>query len=493
MGGASYSKVVAFVTRDGPSGAELLTFDHPNAGVQVPAGTLEAAENPLDGARREAWEETGLDELRLVAPLGQCNEGPTGERVRHFFHFVSEVETAEDWWVVTPDGGGLCWHCRWAPLADVRLVAGQQEWLDPVRTSMATASARQPAPRPRVAIDARHRNDTTSELFWAPPFGGDRTLHSWLSPEEVSSAEVIERALAVCFTVDGRIVLVSGDGKTLWNHPGGGREMGESIEQTMRREVYEEACAHMLASTLLGYDRFVEIDGAGNVLRINHHARFAARVALEPFVARHETAGRMLVDMSEVSTLLPTWQAESLRRLLDLAGEASAAPGWMVVELATARRELSLRELTVADADHYFALIDRNRLHLTSHGDYAGMATITLAQVQASLATPTDDNTRFGIWLGGRLVGRVDLNPYNPPNYVLGVWLDESTTGKGHATDACRAAIAFARSHLRAGDIWAGVTHGNDPSVALLGRLGFERVAELEHHTRFRLPQSTGA
>ena len=493
MGGVSVGKVVAFVTRNGPAGAELLVFYHPNAGVQVPAGTLEAAEDPLAGARREAWEETGLDDLRLVAPLGQRTDGLAGEVVRHFFHFVSEVETAEEWWVVTPDGGGLCWHCHWTPLSEVRLVAGQQEWLDPVRTSLATASALQPAPRPRVAIDARYRNATSYELFWAPPFGGGRTFRSWLSPEKVSSAEVIERALAVCFTVDGRIVLVSGDGKTLWNHPGGGREAGESIEQTMRREVYEEACAHVLASTLVGYDRFVEIDGTGTVVRINHQARFAARVALEPFIARHETAGRTVVDIDAVPGLLPTWQPESLRRLLDLAAEASASPGWMAVELATARRGLSLRELTVADADHYFALIDRNRLHLTRHGDYAGMATITPAQVQASLATPTDDNARLGIWLDGCLVGRVDLNPYSPPNYVLGVWLDEAVTGKGHTTLACRAAIAFARSHLRAGDIWAGVTHGNHRSVALLGRLGFEWVAELDRHTRFRLPQSSGA
>jgi ribosomal-protein-serine acetyltransferase len=455
--------------------------------VQLPAGTLETGEDPLAGAFREAWEETGLDHLRLVQRLGQQVEN------RHFFHFVSDVESAEEWWVITPDGDGLCWRCRWAPLASAGLVTGQQEWLEAVRTRLVSAAERQPAPRPRAVVDSPHYNATTVELFRAPPFGGRRTLQSWLSPDEVDSADVVTRALGVCFTVDGRVVLVSADGRSFWSHPGGGRDSGESIEETLCREVYEEACAHVLASTLLGYDRFVEVDGTGNVLSVDYQARFAARVALEPFVARDETVGRTLVDLDDVPALLPTWHPRSRRRLLDLAYEASRAPGWMAVELPTARPGLMLRELTAADADDYYALIERNRRHLTRHGDYGELATTTLEQASESLTRAPDDNTRFGIRLDGRLVGRVDLNPLNPPNYVLGVWLDEAATGKGHATEACRTALAFARSHLRATDVWAGVTHGNERSVALMGRLGFDGVAELDHHTRFRHRAGRGA
>jgi 8-oxo-dGTP pyrophosphatase MutT (NUDIX family) len=51
-------KVTAFITSD--DGRSLLLFQHPNAGVQIPAGTVEADETPAEAVLREAAEETGL-------------------------------------------------------------------------------------------------------------------------------------------------------------------------------------------------------------------------------------------------------------------------------------------------------------------------------------------------------------------------------------------------------------------------------------------------
>jgi 8-oxo-dGTP pyrophosphatase MutT (NUDIX family) len=56
-------KVTAFVTRSSPQGPELLLFEHPYAGIQLPAGTVEAGEPHADAAAREALEETGLTDL----------------------------------------------------------------------------------------------------------------------------------------------------------------------------------------------------------------------------------------------------------------------------------------------------------------------------------------------------------------------------------------------------------------------------------------------
>ena len=67
-------RAVAYITRGERSAPELLMFDHtpqyPTAGTQVPAGGLEAGETPLEGALREAFEETGLTGLTPREYLG---------------------------------------------------------------------------------------------------------------------------------------------------------------------------------------------------------------------------------------------------------------------------------------------------------------------------------------------------------------------------------------------------------------------------------------
>lgn len=63
-------KVTAFITRASPRGEELLLFEHPYAGIQVPAGTMEEGEMPEQAAVREAYEETGLAGLAVDRYLG---------------------------------------------------------------------------------------------------------------------------------------------------------------------------------------------------------------------------------------------------------------------------------------------------------------------------------------------------------------------------------------------------------------------------------------
>ena len=53
---------------------------------------------------------------------------------------------------------------------------------------------------------------------------------------------------------DGEVVLISPDGQR-WGWPGGRPEPGESWEQTLRREILEEACATVTCARLLGFVR----------------------------------------------------------------------------------------------------------------------------------------------------------------------------------------------------------------------------------------------
>jgi 8-oxo-dGTP pyrophosphatase MutT (NUDIX family) len=61
-------KVTVFITREIRGGHQLLLIDHPNAGIQIPAGTVEPSETPEQAAVRETLEETGLT---ILSPL-QC-------------------------------------------------------------------------------------------------------------------------------------------------------------------------------------------------------------------------------------------------------------------------------------------------------------------------------------------------------------------------------------------------------------------------------------
>ncbi len=119
-------KAFAYITHRG----RLLVFRHPlapEAGIQVPAGTIEPGESPAEAVLREAAEETGLSGLTVACFLGERRRdmrdfGRDEVHHRYFFHLVCPGEPAETWlnYEQDPsDGGELpVFEFAWALLPD---------------------------------------------------------------------------------------------------------------------------------------------------------------------------------------------------------------------------------------------------------------------------------------------------------------------------------------------------------------------------------------
>lgn len=75
-------KVSALITRKNGSTQDLLVFRHPTAGIQVPAGTVEAGESLEDAVFREIQEEAGITQVRLLKKLATLEQPlKTNQRV----------------------------------------------------------------------------------------------------------------------------------------------------------------------------------------------------------------------------------------------------------------------------------------------------------------------------------------------------------------------------------------------------------------------------
>jgi 8-oxo-dGTP diphosphatase len=140
-------KVIAYITRNSKDGSrELLVFEHrdyPDAGIQVPAGTVKAGELPEVAVIREVEEETGLADCRLLAKLGVYDwfNPYTGQvNERHVFHLAAPAGTEDSWTWVETDGGrvpeleGYVFLLRWVGLDEPLELAGEQgDYLGAIR------------------------------------------------------------------------------------------------------------------------------------------------------------------------------------------------------------------------------------------------------------------------------------------------------------------------------------------------------------------------
>ena len=130
-------KVLAYVTR----GDALLVFlqpEFPDAGLQVPAGTIEQGEDAMAAALREVEEESGLTGVSVTEFLGQYefHMAPYRDELqeRHVFHLVENGAAPATWRHWETHGGGsepIEFEFFWKRLdgSDLGLAGGQGQLL----------------------------------------------------------------------------------------------------------------------------------------------------------------------------------------------------------------------------------------------------------------------------------------------------------------------------------------------------------------------------
>ncbi len=129
-------KVLAYLVR----GTDVLVFEHvgmPEAGIQVPAGTVEYGESAEAALLREVAEETGV----LLRDSGKClgrfpwyREDRNEQHYRNVFRIDAPTGLADTWDHLPRGGGeeqGLVFRCFWMPIERARkdLAADQGAYL----------------------------------------------------------------------------------------------------------------------------------------------------------------------------------------------------------------------------------------------------------------------------------------------------------------------------------------------------------------------------
>lgn len=141
-------KVFAYITH----GDRLLVFIQPNApeaGVQVPAGTVKEGEGWEEAVLREAWEETGLTELEIASYIGEgwrdmTDYGKHQLHQRRFFHLRAADAHADRWQRIEAyagDGSQPLFELFWVPINHVpQLIADHDLFVAQLAATLAAGN-----------------------------------------------------------------------------------------------------------------------------------------------------------------------------------------------------------------------------------------------------------------------------------------------------------------------------------------------------------------
>ena len=171
-------------------------------------------------------------------------------------------------------------------------------------------------------------------------------------------------------------------------------------------------------------------------------------------------------------------------------GQASTVPGLIREAPRIETERLVLRHWRKADFRPWHQIISHPEVHKYFGPEPMG-AEDTWRRMLASAGGWQFNG--FGWWAvetkdEGRLVGSAgvftawrDLDPQFGEQPEMGWMFAAETHGKGLASEACRAVLAWVEANLAPTPVWAIISPANEPSLTLANRLGFERVHETDY------------
>jgi len=135
---------------------------------------------------------------------------------------------------------------------------------------------------------------------------GHRWLISWHSPANAPDGKMYGSA-GICLNKCGEVVLISTD-ELSWDFPAGRPEGDEGWEQTLRREMLEEACAVVTEARLLGFSRGRRIEG-DTIGSPSVRSIWLAQVDLLEWRPQFEIRFRRLVPAAQaIKAVLPEYE-----------------------------------------------------------------------------------------------------------------------------------------------------------------------------------------
>ena len=130
-------KVYGYVTRIKGGQTEVLVFRHPipEAGIQIPKGTVNDAEDTYDAVIREIEEETGLKNFEVENLIAEDYWENDDGAIHNRFFYKIKVSNVPNEWDYKPTGGGdeegLTFRFFWiSSKNEVELIRGHGDYLD---------------------------------------------------------------------------------------------------------------------------------------------------------------------------------------------------------------------------------------------------------------------------------------------------------------------------------------------------------------------------